>query len=381
MRKCKVDEHQKTNDMILVIEINAGDDAGAEIVFEFNGKQINVSLFANPSVLDSNGAQQDTPIEDRLIRLLGRAAIADDDNEYEKIIDEVLEAILRNGKPLFIQVAPGSQASTYTSQHLHSHIYPSRFYFRLQTIDGRPVVSPIRPDEAYSIEQDTEPGPNPDTSIKIRNELPQYSSEDILVLEVLRAGGVLASRVNINGQEMLCKAGGRGLANINLERELVSLSKIWEACSSTGVSVRIPQLRGYIRHTKTGAVIGMLREWIPSGARGRSLTDADVSVVPEATRQGWAAQIRGTLDWLHIIGLVWGDGKLENVIIDKDDQAWLIDLTGDWTRGWVDADVAGTVEGDDQALQNLRKFLGVRALRLGCTRELIIKRRRLYCYY
>lgn len=31
---------------------------------------------------------------------------------------------------------------------------------------------------------------------------------------------------------------------------------------------------------------------------------------------------------LHGIGIVWGDGKAENVLIDINDNAWIIDFGG-----------------------------------------------------
>jgi hypothetical protein len=61
------------------------------------------------------------------------------------------------------------------------------------------------------------------------------------------------------------------------------------------------------------------------------------------------------------MGLVWGDGKPGNVIIDDGDNAWLIDLAGGWTDGWVDDEVADTAEGDEQAGRNIFKFLDVEA--------------------
>ena len=112
-------------------------------------------------------------------------------------------------------------------------------------------------------------------------------------------------------------------------------------------------------HAQSGVVVGLLREWIPSSTRGRTLANVGVSTVPQATRQRWAAQIRKTLDQLHAIGVIWGDGKPGNVIIDQDDQAWLIDLAGGWTEGWVEPDLTGTVEGDHQALSNIVKFLSL----------------------
>lgn len=76
------------------------------------------------------------------------------------------------------------------------------------------------------------------------------------------------------------------------------------------------------------------------------------------TRQKWASQIRDTVEQMHQIGVVWGDGKASNVIIDEEENAWLIDFGGGWTDGWVDEELADSVEGDNQAVSRIMNFLG-----------------------
>jgi serine/threonine protein kinase len=44
-------------------------------------------------------------------------------------------------------------------------------------------------------------------------------------------------------------------------------------------------------------------------------------------------------------GLVWGDAKPQNILIDTHDDAWLIDFGGSYAEGWVDKDKAGNVRG------------------------------------
>lgn len=66
------------------------------------------------------------------------------------------------------------------------------------------------------------------------------------------------------------------------------------------------------------------------------------------------------MDWLHDKGIIWGDGKADNVLIHPDsDEPWLIDFGGGTTRGWVDEHLAGTVDGDNQAVSRIFEFLKV----------------------
>ena len=45
------------------------------------------------------------------------------------------------------------------------------------------------------------------------------------------------------------------------------------------------------------------------------------------------AQIKGTLETLHHRNIIWGDAKAENILVDLDDNAWIIDFGGSYTPG------------------------------------------------
>lgn len=108
---------------------------------------------------------------------------------------------------------------------------------------------------------------------------------------------------------------------------------------------------------------GVLEEFIPQPESQELSTLAmidDVSAIPKKRREAWAAQVRRTVDWLHENGIVWGDGKADNVLIHTDtDEPWLIDFGGGSTPGWVDEHLAGTPEGDDQAVRRIFESLQV----------------------
>ena len=100
----------------------------------------------------------------------------------------------------------------------------------------------------------------------------------------------------------------------------------------------------------------MLYEWIGTRDAGTLalIIGADT---PLTLREKWAAQIRNAVTGLRTLGIVWGDVKPENVLIDTNDNAIVIDLEGGTTRGWVDRDVSGTVEGDLQGLEKMVDFI------------------------
>jgi len=51
-------------------------------------------------------------------------------------------------------------------------------------------------------------------------------------------------------------------------------------------------------------------------------------------------------------------GKVDGVSCEEEmGDAWLVDFGGGCTRGFVDKEMAGTVEGDLQGLQNLTRYV------------------------
>jgi tRNA A-37 threonylcarbamoyl transferase component Bud32 len=334
-------------DSISVTQIHAGEDDGGEIIFEFNGKHIAVSVF--PGRLSPD-------VERHLIGLFSKATSDDLGDEYDDLVDEILDVILDAGRAIFRRVAP-SPAPNPSGEDLHSLLYPETLHFRLQSVGNKPTIVSINSNDSYATEAQFDQ--EVDSDLQIDSELPQYSSQQIQVLETFVGSGAV-SRVLVQGQEMLCKARKSGLLDQNLERELFSLQTI-KASSRESKPIRTPQLIAYVKHAGNGHIIGLLREWIPSGVLGGSLKAVCTSTAGKERKEKWAAQIRETVNQLHEMGIVWGDGKPSNVIIDSNDNAWLIDLAGGWTDGWVGEEIADTVEGDEQAVRNIFEFLGVEA--------------------
>lgn len=63
-------------------------------------------------------------------------------------------------------------------------------------------------------------------------------------------------------------------------------------------------------------------------------------------REQWLWEVEIVVIELYKIGIVWGDVKVENVLIDVDDYVWVIDFGGGYIEGWVDEEKVGIVEGD-----------------------------------
>lgn len=130
------------------------------------------------------------------------------------------------------------------------------------------------------------------------------------------------------------------LGNNHAKTELMKFKMIDLANIPFPPDALVCRLHGVVR--EGNSLAGMLLTWIDKkGLLGRARAE-EASI---QLRKRWAGQVSGSLQVLHRQGIIWGDVKAENVLVDKDDNSWIIDFGGSYTPGWVDEDKAGTLEG------------------------------------
>jgi serine/threonine protein kinase len=117
--------------------------------------------------------------------------------------------------------------------------------------------------------------------------------------------------------------------------------------------VRIPELHSLVRG-HSGKIAGLLLTYIESTS---TLTCAIRPGTPICLRERWARQITETLYNLHDAGIVWGDAKPDNILVDTETNVWAIDFGGGYTEGWVDKELAETILGDQQGLSKIIEFI------------------------
>ncbi|KAF5989618.1 hypothetical protein FBULB1_758 [Fusarium bulbicola] len=344
-------------DDIAVYQLNSGIGDGANIVLGFNGCLLSVSIFpSNGSSTKDTEGQQDRPQQDHFINAIEKATVCQDDEEYEELVDEVLIPILDTGGPLFHQLIPSRDERVQNNQSLHHLLFPPVLYFRLEALTRTTSVSLISIDSSEAsttLTIDPAFDQSIDQDLQLNPDMPRFTPEDISVAEVfVRGAFTITAAVEVQGQDMFCKSHVRagGLFGTSKARELNCLSEMVKVFPPN--ATKIPQLVRYIHHKDTQQILGFLRQWVP----GRRLSDGLAAGTPEK-RQKWACQIRRSIELLHQNGLVWGDGKPSNVIIDDVDDAWLVDFGGGYTRGWVDEELMETKQGDEQALEKIVKLL------------------------
>ncbi|KAF5561840.1 serine threonine kinase [Fusarium phyllophilum] len=156
------------------------------------------------------------------------------------------------------------------------------------------------------------------------------------------------------GEPTTCffKKFGLSCGQRHARKELLTLKNIIEAQIPSPPEAYICRLMGVVR--QGDGLLGMLFAWIPNKG---VLSRARAAASPPELSNRWATQIQRSVDLLHKKGIVWGDAKAENVLIDQNDDAWVVDFGGGYTIGWVDDDKAGTLEGDRQGLVKIINML------------------------
>lgn len=120
------------------------------------------------------------------------------------------------------------------------------------------------------------------------------------------------------------------------------------------------RLIGVVHERDRGSTLSLLLQYIDHKG---TLDDVTKDQPRLDVRRKWARQIKDVLGELHGVGAVWGDAKPKTVLIDKEDNAWLIGSEPVSTWPWVDEHERFTVEGDLQALERIVEFVigGVRS--------------------
>ncbi|KAK0751549.1 hypothetical protein B0T18DRAFT_402768 [Schizothecium vesticola] len=317
----------------------------------------------------------DSPvIESRYRKFI--AAVRDEDvlmateedkvQDPEDVLDDFHAWIIAVFKPVFLEVAPDVPPSFDPAKIavgdarplLSEYLFPEEHCCRLEAENDKPfpihardaespfipALNAIHPELAQELGQHVkffDP-----SAIEVSFGRPEYALSHIPTRVLVE--------LDDSGQKTVCffKEFARGY---RLESELEAHLRV---CKSTLRSeVRVIRLRGLVA-VDDGQIAGLLLTYVDHRRENDGLVFQESLLhTPIPLRQRWATQIQETVEQLHNAGIVWGDAKLDNVMIDKNNDAWLIDLGGGYTKGWVDKDMAGTKEGDLQGVAKIVECL------------------------
>ncbi|TKA24698.1 hypothetical protein B0A50_05686 [Salinomyces thailandicus] len=86
---------------------------------------------------------------------------------------------------------------------------------------------------------------------------------------------------------------------------------------------RLARLKGLATTDDGGTVVGLLTIWI----EGQKLADTSVAR-RQVHSESWCKQVLETVQNVHDAEVLWGDVNAHNVLIDKEEIAWLVDFDG-----------------------------------------------------
>lgn len=159
-----------------------------------------------------------------------------------------------------------------------------------------------------------------------------------------------------SGKKKTCffKEFGSG-AFITLEKELEAHLQVLK--SNMVLEARVVRLLGVVA-AEDARVAGLLLTYVDCRRENDGILDGIYLLRTSIPlRERWVSQIKEAVHQLHEGGVVWGDAKADNVLIDKKNDAWLIDFGGGYTEGWVDKEKTGTKEGDLQGVERIVEYL------------------------
>jgi len=291
-----------------------------------------------------------TPIKQQYLNYLAaeRSDVTDDENMVEDYNPEDFYAwALEPCLPVFETLAPAPKQNLKIT--IHDFLHPEVFYYSLRAVGGE--LTPVQSDGRGA--GMVAPGLELDDSA-FSPAWPSFLPSEIEIC-IRNPGDAIfppPNKVLVNGKTIcyfkLYQPGDTKRAL----RELENYRRITE--SNLDPNARFCRLLGIIKDDEN-LLIGLLLTYIECNYV--TLACAVEPDTPVSIKQKWVDQVTGTLTQLHKAGIVWGDAKPDNVLIDKNDDAWIIDFDGGYTRGFVEREKAGTVEGDLQGLEKIVEYV------------------------
>lgn len=332
-----------------------------------NGREFHIEM--SPFYLCASPA-----IESRYRKFV--AAVRDEDEideeeseaqHPEHVLTEFHDWLIATFEQIFLELAPdlppsfdpAKLAKGEARPLLSEYLFSEEYCCRLEAEDDKPFPIHERDKESPFVQ----PALSelwPELAQELRQHVKFFdpSAVEVAFRNLKDARWMMPTRVVVelddSGEKTPCffKTFGSG-DDVGLENELEAHLRVRK--STLAHDARVTRLRGIVA-VDDGQVAGILLSYIDHRRENDELLFEDrLLYTPVHLRQRWARQIRETVAQLHDADLLWGDARADHVMIDRNNDAWLIGFGGGYTEGWVDKDKAGTKEGD---LQGVAKIVG-----------------------
>ncbi|EME50296.1 hypothetical protein DOTSEDRAFT_165419 [Dothistroma septosporum NZE10] len=184
-------------------------------------------------------------------------------------------------------------------------------------------------------------------------KIPAIKASDVLVVrESSDPAPIHPALVRHQGNDYFLK-----VVDINQYKPMKREISVMKRIEAEGLheEMKVPRLRGLVHFeskdsNKSPHAMGFLMDAIDDPTPLTQMLDSEV---PAEKRTKWAEESARMVDLLHQHGIVWGDAKGDNFMVDGNDDLWIIDFGGSYTEGWVDPELNETEEGDQMGVRRL----------------------------
>ncbi|GAP90045.1 putative protein kinase-like [Rosellinia necatrix] len=319
------------------------------IDYSYQGALFSVLASSNPNDLPQD-YDLDQSIEGKIITEIHDLSYdpptEEKDEKKTKLHDKLAELASDVCFPLMRGIAPKSPLPK--PRTLEEELYPPSYVLQITTEDDKLIARKIdyeRPVRFPPLSDQRLQEIAPDL------EVPVFDLSEVILIARVHS---LVWKVEVDGEMMICKVSMHPIFGTTLANELGVYHKI----RRLGDELKFPKLKGIVRY-HTGIIAMLLSyiphkhsnlRWILQYVKDGSLPKTEASA---AMRTKWGEQIKNSVMRLHEIGVLWRDVKTDNVLIDDEGDAIVLDFGGGNTVGWVDEDKYGTLEGDIQGLDKI----------------------------
>lgn len=270
------------------------------------------------------------------------------DCEEDPLISFAVGPFLTHGT--FETFAP--ESSTPCLNTLQDVLSPPLLSFSLHVVDGDLV-----PINWFPEKKTTDPPWAAIEDSQHWREYPRVEAKEISLAQTTQTSSN-TNLVMFNNRICWFKPVLSGVSHLPYVREIDILFKLSQ--ENLSPTLRFPQLEAIVLDDRNGDCInglilsaiypnhGTIADHI-NGAEGRSLS------VTSCER--WCHDVENMIHVLHNRDFIWGDVSPNNMIIDEDENVWIIDFGGGYTEGWVEPEDRETKKGDLQGLKRLREYL------------------------
>jgi serine/threonine protein kinase len=318
-------------------------DNDCELTVRGNGKLFYVRI-------SSSGLQNSPNVLKKYLKYL--EVLRSGEEQVDGVFDdEFYEWVIQLFTPLFEQLAPPSNSASGRVT-LQDYLFPTYFVCALKALNDE--IAPCR----LETRKTGRMPPGVQLRQEIHDDLKTWTtifhpvdveSSPFSSAYALRAGPKKVL-VDDGKTPRFFKAFSAG-APFHAIAELQAYRRIAKADLAS--NVRVCRLHGVVQN-ENGLLMGMLLTHIEHAT---TLSMASWPDTPFSLKQLWVNQLSETLTQLHQAGLVWGDAKPGNVLIDVANDAWIVDFGGGYTEGWVEREKAGTIEGDLEGMANIAAWI------------------------